>query len=139
MSAARLDHVRVERALYEEARVAQFARLLLEHPDELLADDLAFGLGIGHAGETSQEPVLRLDRHQRHLEGVAERGDHLVALVLAHQAVVHEDAGELIAHGPVHQQGGDRRVDAPGEPADHALARNLGPDPLDLLLDHRCG
>src|SRR3989442_14889879 len=39
----------------------------------------------------------------------------------------------------LHQQGGHRRVDAPGEPADHPLAPHLGPDPLDLLLDHRRG
>src|SRR5438270_1056150 len=37
---ARLDHVGVERSLNEEAGVPELTRLLFEHADELLADDL---------------------------------------------------------------------------------------------------
>ena len=47
----------------------------------------------------------------------------LLALVQPQQPVVDEDAGEPVADGAVHQRGGDRRVDAAGEPADHALLR----------------
>ena len=45
----RLDHVGVERALAEEARILEAGRLLAEHLDELVADDLALALGIGDA------------------------------------------------------------------------------------------
>ena len=75
--------------------------------------------------------------HERHVEVAAERLDHLLGLVRAQQAVVDEDAGELVADRLVHEQRRDRRVDAAGEPADHALRADLRPDPLDLLLDHR--
>ena len=44
VAAARLDDVGVEGALHEEARVAELAGDLLEHPDERLADDLALAL-----------------------------------------------------------------------------------------------
>src|SRR4030042_260988 len=51
----RLDHVRVERALDQELGPLPFPRqalhLLLEHGDELAADDLALLLGGDDAGE----------------------------------------------------------------------------------------
>ena len=65
--------------------------------------------------------------------------DDLRGLVLAQQAVVDEDAGELVADRLVDEQRGDRRVDAAGERAEHALAADLRADPLDLLLDHGGG
>src|SRR2546430_13069686 len=84
-----LDHVRVERPLHEKARVLtavlgrEPAGLLLEDADELAADRLALGLGLGDAGQPCQEALLRIDGDERHLEGVAECADHLLALVLS--------------------------------------------------------
>ena len=48
---------------------------------------------------------------------------HVLELVFAQHAVVDEDAGELGADGLVHQHGGDRGIDAAGEPADDVAAR----------------
>ena len=73
------------------------------------------------------------------MEVAAEGLDDLLRLVLAQQAVVDEDARELVADGLVHEQRGDGGVDAAGERAEDALAADLGADPLDLLLDHRGG
>ena len=137
--AARLDHVRVERALDEEADVPELAGLLLEDADELLAHDLALRLGVGHAGETRQEPLLRAHVHEGHVEVAAERLDDLLGLVGAHEAMVDEYAGELLADGLVDEQRGDRGVDAAGEPADDPLGADLCSNPLDLLLDHGGG
>src|SRR5256885_327755 len=60
----RLDDVRVEGPLNEEAHLAGRARLLedltgslLEDPDELTADDLALLLRVGDAGESVHEAV----------------------------------------------------------------------------------
>ena len=64
-------------------------------------------------------------------------GDDLLALVLAHQAVVDEDARELVADRAVHEQRGDRRVDAAGQAADDLAVADLGADARDLLLDDR--
>ena len=137
VGAARLDHVRVERPLHEPLHVAELARLVLEDADELLADPLALLLRIGDAGEPREEALLRLDVDERHVEAVAERLDDLRGLVLAQQAVVDEDARELVADRLVHEQRRDGAVDAAGERAEHALAPDLRADPLDLLLDHR--
>ena len=59
-----------------------------------------------------------------------------VGLVVAQQAVVDEDARQLVADGLVHEQRRDRAVDAARERAQHAVAADLRADPLDLLLDH---
>ena len=79
-AAAGLDHVRVERALHEEARASsprvaragELGGLLLEHADELGADRLALGLGLGDAAQLLEEARLGVDGDERHLEGVAE-------------------------------------------------------------------
>ena len=73
------------------------------------------------------------------MEVAAEGLDHLRGLVLAEQAVVDEDAGELVADRLVDEQRGDGAVDAAGEAAEHALAADARADPLDLLLDHGGG
>ena len=121
-----LDHVRVERPLDEERRVAEPARLLLEHADELGPDRLALGLRVAEPLEPREEAVLGVDRHERHLEVVAEGGDDLLALVLAHQPVVDEHARQLVADGAVDEQRGDRRVDAAREAADDLARRRPG-------------
>ena len=68
---------------------------------------------------------------------VAERGHHLLALVLSHQAVVDEHAGELLADGAVHDQRRGRRVDAARQPADHVRVADLLADRRHLLVDDR--
>ena len=70
-------------------------------------------------------------------EAVAEGLDHLVGLVLSHQAVVHEYAGELVSDRPVDERRGGRRVDPAGQAADDLGFADLRPDPLDLLVDDR--
>ena len=118
-------------------RVADPRRLLLEDADELGADRLALGLGLAQPGQALEEAVLGVDGHERHLEVVAEGGDDLLALVLAHQPVVDEHARQLVADRAVHEQRGDARVHAAREPADHAAVADLGADRGDLLVDDR--
>ena len=139
LGAARLDHVRVERPLDEEAGLADLVRLLLEDADELLADDAALLLGLGHALEPREEAVGGVDVHERDVEVPLERLDHLRRLVLAHQAVVDEDAGQLVADRLVDEERRHGGVDPAGERAEDALLADLGADALDLLLDHRRG
>ena len=117
LGAAGLDHVRVERPLHEEAHVAEPPRLLLEDADELLADDLPLLLRVVDAREPLEEPLLRLDVHERDVEVPVERLDDLLGLVLAQQPVVDEDARELVADRLVDEQRRDRGVDAAAQRA----------------------
>ena len=65
---------------------------------------------------------------QRDVEMAAEQPDHLLALAGPHQAVVDEDAGQLVADRLVDQHRRDRRIDAAGEAADDAALADLGAD-----------
>ena len=47
---------------------------------------------------------------------------YLIPLVQAQQSVVHEDAGQPVAHGTMNQNGCDGRVDPARQPADDARA-----------------
>ncbi len=84
-----------------------FRGLGLEHFDEMAADDLALGLGIADARECAEEAVGRVDVDERDVVVAAEQAHDLVGFVEAHQAVVDEDAGELVADRLVNEDGGD--------------------------------
>ena len=138
-----LDDIRIERALDEELnRLAvrtclgdEIALGRLEHPDELAADDLALGLRIAHSCECLEEALLRIN----HDESNAGRCDvvplDLLRLPLAQETVIDEDAGELVAHGLVHQRCRHGGVDSTGQPADHLTGTHLFTDALDLIVD----
>src|SRR5690606_12817031 len=131
----RLDDVRVDRALHEEARLgAGFASRLLEDTDEGLADPPPLLLRVLDPLQALEEPLARIHDHQPDPEMAPEGALHALALALPEQPGVDEDAGELVADGPVHECGGDRRIDAAGQPADHLLVADLPTVPLDRLL-----
>src|SRR5262245_50355296 len=96
VAAAGLDHVRVERALDQEAGGAERLGLALEDANELPPDDLALLLRVGDAAQALEEVLLSPDDHQRHLQVTPEGLLHLLGLVVAQEAVVHEHAGEPV-------------------------------------------
>ena len=109
--ATRLDHVGVERSLYEVLDVAELASLFLEHANEIFADSPALLLGLGDAGQPLEEALIRVDVNERHFEVLIE-GAHDVGCFLGPQEpVVDEDAGELVADSTVNEQRRDRRID----------------------------
>ena len=140
-SAAGLDDVGVQRALDEEldGRRPELTQLLrhhfrdgaLEAADELAADDLALALGVGSPRQLAEELVRGVDGEELR----AGRGDevalHLLALAGAQQSVVDEHTGQPVADGALHQGGGDRGVDAAGQPADRPAVADLGAHLLD--------
>ena len=73
---------------------------------------------------------------QRDLEVPAEGLHHLLGLAGPQQPVVDEHAGELLADGPVDEQGGHRRVHAAGQRAQDLVLPHLVADPLHGPLDH---
>ena len=67
-----------------------------------------FSSGSLTPASRSRKRVARVHHAEIDAEVAAEGGLDLVTLVQAEQAVVHEDAGEPIAHRPVHQHRRDR-------------------------------
>src|SRR5690606_28032120 len=110
---------------------------LLEDADERLTDRLALRLRIGHATKLLEELLLRVDDDEAHPEVAPERALDALALALAEQPCVHEDARELIADRPVDQRCRDRRVDTARQSTDHLGITDLATDLLDLGLDER--
>ena len=94
-----------------------------------------FCSGSVDARQLGEEPVGRLDVDERHVEVLLERLDHLLGLGHPQEAVVDEDARELVADGAVDEERRHRGVDAARERADDVLVADLLADQLDLLLD----
>ncbi len=69
------------------------------------------------------------------MEVGAERALDLLRLAESKQAVVHEDAHQLIADRVVDDGGGHRAVDPAGETADHGVVADPLPDVGNRLLD----
>ena len=106
-----------------------------EDLDELVADDLALTLGVGDALELAQEDLGGVDDAEVDLELAAEHLLHLGAFVEAQQAVVDEDAGQLLADGALDEGGRDGGIHSAGEAEDHLRLADLLADFADGRLD----
>src|SRR3546814_5796686 len=102
MEADAFDHVRIERALGQEFRAADLPGFFLENIDEQAADGLALGLRIADAGQLGEEEIGGILVAQRDAVMLAEELDDLLALALAQQAVIDEDAGADRKTTPLH-------------------------------------
>ena len=131
----RLDDVGVERALGEEVDLAHRLRLRLEDGDELATDDASLLFRVDHTAQRLQEPVGGVDVADVHVQVAVHDCEDALGLLLAQEAVVDEDARELVADRAMHERRRDRRVDAAGQRADHATVADLGADALDRLGD----
>ena len=119
------DDVRIKVPWARYLHPAQFLRCLGKDADEFVADALAFHLRVGDALQQPQKLVGGVHVHQVQVVMLPEQVQDFLGLVFAQQAVVHEDAGEAVADGPVHQDGGDRGVHPAGEGADDPLVAHL--------------
>ena len=98
---------------------------VVEDADEFVADDLAFALGIGDALELFEEARGGVHVFEFDVKVVAEDALHGLGFVGAEEAVVDEDAGELVADGLVQKRGGDAGIDAAAEAEDDVIVADL--------------
>ena len=136
---AGLDDVGVDRSLNKIIYLADLLALFLKDADELLADDLALVLRLLNAVESLEETLLGVDADEVYVP-LGECFLNLVALVLAHKAVIDEHAGELVADGLGQQCRCDRGVNAAGEGEQHLAAADLFTDGVDgalFIVGHR--
>ncbi len=133
--AGRLDHVRVDRALGEEADALELVRLFIEDLDEQAADDLALLLGVGDPGERSEVARRGVHTDHAHAEVLREGMHHLVTLVEPQQAVIDEHADELFADRPMQERRNHRGIDAARKSQQHAALPHLRPHARDRIVD----
>jgi len=100
-----LDHVRVERALCQELDIPQLSRFLGEYVDKHFADGLALLFGVSDVLESVQEELLGPGHVQINAEDFTEHFLNLFGLAVAKDPVVHEDAVQPVADGPVQEHG----------------------------------
>uniref|UniRef100_A0A0N4ZGT3 NAD-specific glutamate dehydrogenase n=1 Tax=Parastrongyloides trichosuri TaxID=131310 RepID=A0A0N4ZGT3_PARTI len=129
-----LDHVGVEGALGQEGGAFDLGGLAVEHLDEDAADGLALGFRVRNPGQLAEEFLRRINVHQRDVVVLAEQGRDLLGLVLAHQAGVHEDTGQLIANSFMDKQCCNGRIHTAGKRADNFAFADLFADLGDLLV-----
>ena len=123
LAAAGLDDVRVERPLDEEAHVAEASRASSSKTRMNSSPTiLRFSSGSETPASRVRKRFCACTWTSGHVEVAAERLHDLLGLVLAQEAVVDEDARELVADRLVHEERRDRGVDSAGERAEHALA-----------------
>ena len=81
---------------------------------------------IGDADQLIEEALARVHGHDVEAEFLAQVLLDADKFILAQDAIVDEDAGQLAADGLVDQHGRNRRVYAAGEPADHVPGADFG-------------
>ena len=133
--AGALDHIGIQGALGQVIEGSKPLALLFKHPDEFGANQLALLLGIGHPIELVDEALPGIDVFDIDVKTLVEKLHQKLGLPFAHEALVNEHAGELIANGLVQQEGEGGGIDTTGEGQQHALLAHLGPHISHGLID----
>ena len=60
----RLDHIRIQGALSQPFGIRAFGRFLFEHLNKHAADDLTFGLWVGHSSQFTQKLIPGINDDQ---------------------------------------------------------------------------
>jgi hypothetical protein len=131
----RLDDVGIERSLGEEPGFPRPLGRGLEHLDERPPDDLPFPLRIRHPLQPAEEQPGGILVLEPDVEIPDENLLNHLGFAGSEQAVVDENAGQLVAHGLVEKRRGDARIDPAAEPEDDAFPPDLGPQLLDRLVE----
>ena len=92
--------------------------LLFEYLHEQVADDLALPFRDRLRRPARQESLLGV--HPNHLDArvLGKSCHYLVPFTKAQQAIVDEDAGELVADGPMDEGRRHRRIHSAGQAAE---------------------
>ena len=132
---AALDDVGIDGTLREHLHITDLLGLLEEDLPELASDEAPLLLGVAYAGKQPQVALLGMHVHQWHVELFAEDLLHHLGLTLAQKAMVHKDAGQLIADSTVYKCRHHRGVHSAGKGQDDLASAHLLANLRDLLID----
>ena len=110
---------------------------MFEDAHEFASDNFSLRLRIGHTFEEFQKTIGRIHVLEPDVKIFRENALHHFCLTRAQQAVVHKDAGELVADRLVQQCGHDGRVHPAAQPEHNLLVAHLPPHALARFLDER--
>ena len=104
------NHIRIDRALYEEAWQPKPARLFFKDADKKLPDDTPFLLRIDGAAQAAHEPVDCIDNHHLYAKALVQRRLDLRHLTQAQQASIDKDSNQLLPHCALYHRSSDAGV-----------------------------
>ena len=104
--------------------IDNFLRFLIKYFHEVAADDFALLLGFCDALEVAEELLRGIHADDVEAEAFVV-AQHVLELVFAQHAVVHENAREVPPDGAVQQDGADAGVHASREAQDDAVVAQL--------------
>ena len=133
--AGTLDHIGIQGALGQVIEGPKPLALLLKHPDEFSANQLALLLWISHPIELVDETLPGIDVFDIDVKTLVEKLHQKLGLPLTHETLVNEHASELIANCLVQQEGKGGGIDTTREGQQHALLAHLGPHISHGLID----
>ena len=100
---ARLDKIRINRALSKKTNIVYFFRFGVENFDKGIADDLALRFRISHSFQAAQESLTRVDFDNVDIKGIVRSMGHhvhdLIGLFKPQQTVIDKHTRQLIADG----------------------------------------
>src|SRR4030095_9380218 len=131
----RLDDVVVEGPLGEKFFLAEPTRFILENFDKLIADALAFDLGIFDPFQFVEEFFAGIDVAKARAEPFDKQSTNLFRLALAQQSIIHENTDEPFFDRAIDQRRRYRGIDAAAERAKHAPAAYLSANFLHRSVD----
>ena len=138
--AGRLDDVRVDRALRQEAaRRASLLRLLSNTSTNMRPMILRLASGSVTPASAARKRASASTRITRTPRCSREGAHDLVALAQAQQAVIDEHAHQLIADRAMQQRRHHRGIDAARQAQQHLAAADLGAHARDGILDDVAG
>ena len=97
VGARRLDHIGIEGALGQEIKGTEALTFFLKYPNKFGADNLTFLLGIRNSSQLADEAITGIDVFDIDMETLVKKLDQKFWLPLAHEALIDEHAGELVA------------------------------------------
>ena len=116
--------VGVNGALCQPAGIGYLVGFGVEHLHEVATDDFTLLFRVGHALQVLEEFLRRIHADDVQPEALVVV-HHVLEFVLAQQAMVHEDAGQVLPDSAVQQHGGYRRIHASAQAQNDAVVANL--------------
>src|SRR3954468_11600159 len=94
----RLDHVGIQRALGQELGLADATCRRFENIDKRFADDFSLTFRVGHSLEFANKKLCGIFVVELNLEMLPKHVPHHLSFASAKDAIVDENAGELLSN-----------------------------------------
>ena len=129
------DNVGVERTLCQVFGILHLLGFFVKDFHEFLANDLPLLFWIRNTLQLAQEAISGINLDDLDAQVAAQGVHYLISLVLAQQAVINKDAGQLVANCLVDQNSRNAGVNPAGKAQDNLFVADFFTDAFNLHVD----